>query len=627
MMVSDAAGNVFVACYIGVVYEHNLGGGSDWTQVGASVSSMVSDSTGNIYVLCYGGTVYEQMLGSPGNWWTQVGASVSSMVSDATGNVFVACWNGVVYEQVLGSPGNWNKVGSDVSSMVSDATGNVFVVCYDSPVYEHNLGGGADWTQVNWGVSSMVSDATGNVFVTCYNGVVYEQTLGSPGNWNQVGASVSSMVSDATGNVFVACSNGIVYEQVLGSPGNWNQVGASVSKMVSDATGNVFVSCTNGIVYEQILGSPGGWNQVGASVTSMVSDATGNVFVLCKGGVVYEQVLASPGGWTQVNSGISRLVADATGNVFAVSAANGTVAEHTQGGGASWTLMGTGTAQPHADADYSAVSGPLFGPHGPSYLDVCQGDEGDCWLLASLAEVAARDPKTISSMFTYDGTAMENGSLVRIYAVRFYNSSGVARYVTVDTELPAGGGMFDHPVNGVLWVALVEKAYVEANALGYVGTGHEYNDFYNALNGGDPGWALQAITGKPASFYSLNPSNIAAAWKQGKLIVLGTPGNPPNSKIVGDHCYAVVGYNPASSQPFKVFNPWGGTTASPWCIQSGQVYGLFSANATFLAQNFNYESVAAGTAVGRNDDPSASVEAADLLFALEWAPGGHRARR
>ena len=70
-------------------------------------------------------------------------------------------------------------------------------------------------------------------------------------------------------------------------------------------------------------------------------------------------------------------------------------------------------------------------------------------------------------MFTADGTTVENGSTVSLYKVRFYNSSGAAEYVTVDTELPGGGDYYDQAANGVLWVALAEKAYAEANGAGW----------------------------------------------------------------------------------------------------------------------------------------------------------------
>ena len=95
----------------------------------------------------------------------------------------------------------------------------------------------------------------------------------------------------------------------------------------------------------------------------------------------------------------------------------------------------------------------------------------------------------------------------------------------MDTELPSGGSYYDHPANGVLWVALAEKAYAEANGHGFVTTGNVGSDSYDALNDGDPAWALQAITGKSASDFSINPTNIAAAWNAGELIVLCT-SNP-----------------------------------------------------------------------------------------------------
>ena len=143
----------------------------------------------------------------------------------------------------------------------------------------------------------------------------------------------------------------------------------------------------------------------------------------------------------------------------------------------------------------------------------------------------------------------------------------------MDTELPSGGEYYDHVDNDLgtqaLWVALAEKAYAEANGLGYVTTSHEYQDSYDALDGGWPSWALQAITGRPAGDYSINSTNLVSDWNSGDLIVLCT-STPTSSFIVGSHCYAVVGYNASSSQPFEVFNPWGTDSSGvgPWRIQS-----------------------------------------------------------
>ncbi len=249
---------------------------------------------------------------------------------------------------------------------------------------------------------------------------------------------------------------------------------------------------------------------------------------------------------------------------------------------------------PAAAVDYSPVSGSLFGPNGPSYLDVHQGAEGDCWLMSSLAEVAVRDPSDIENMFTDLGSYTENGSQVELYKVRFFNPSGVAEYVTVDTELPDGGGYYDRVENGVLWVALAEKAYAEANGEGMVTTSNQNTDSYDALDGGQPYWALQAITGKPASSFNINPNNMAAAWNSGELIVLGSSPNAGDNLVVGDsegtHAYAVISYD-ASSSSFELYNPWGlsSVVGHTTTYNGNQVYdGPFWLDSTVIAQGLRY---------------------------------------
>ena len=279
-----------------------------------------------------------------------------------------------------------------------------------------------------------------------------------------------------------------------------------------------------------------------------------------------------------------------------------------------------------ASTGYSPApaSAQLFNNGGPSYLDVEQGAVGDCWLMASLAEVAYRDPQDIINMFTYDRTIVDNGATVGLYTVRFFNTSGSAVYVQVDTELPSGGEYYDHVNNDLgtsaLWVALAEKAYAVANGLGYVTTSNEYQDSYNALDGGWPSWALQAITGGPAGDYSINSTNLVSDWNSGDLIVLCT-STPTSSFIVGSHCYAVVGYNASSSQPFEVFNPWGTDSSTPlgWAPgESNQIYGLFTANAAFISQNFTTQSLGTGAINGNDVD-----EPVDALTGSATGNGGY----
>lgn len=90
------------------------------------------------------------------------------------------------------------------------------------------------------------------------------------------------------------------------------------------------------------------------------------------------------------------------------------------------SMAGTGSIE----ATYEVHKGPLFAAHeAPSYLNVNQGSLGDCWFVATLAEVALQDPSAVESMITNNG----NGT----YGVRFF-VDGVADYVTVNNELPTG---------------------------------------------------------------------------------------------------------------------------------------------------------------------------------------------
>ena len=131
-------------------------------------------------------------------------------------------------------------------------------------------------------------------------------------------------------------------------------------------------------------------------------------------------------------------------------------------------------------------------------------------------------------------------------------------------------------------------------------------------NGGGAAWALPAITGKPASDYSINPTNIAAAWKAGDLIVLAPP--TVQFLLVADHCYAVVGYNAASS-PVSSCSTRGAATlrGGRGPRQHQQDPGPVSANAAFIAQNFSTQSIGTGAPM---ETPSTGGRGATGLAAL-----------
>ena len=240
--------------------------------------------------------------------------------------------------------------------------------------------------------------------------------------------------------------------------------------------------------------------------------------------------------------------------------------------------------------NYTVVNGTLFGPNGPVYTDVHQGLLGDCWLLASFAEAAARAPQDITRMFTDLGTYMENGVQVHVWSVNFYDTTGVSRSVIVDNELPvnsSGNTVFDEVSNGVLWVALAEKAYIQAAALGYVTIDNPADNSYMSINGGYPYYALAAITGHQATDVSIDASGIDDAFSVGDLVVLGTGNTTSSSLIEPNHCYAVINDNPTATWQYTVYNPWGTSTTYVTDDTGNTVYGsTFYCDADFINANW-----------------------------------------
>ena len=251
---------------------------------------------------------------------------------------------------------------------------------------------------------------------------------------------------------------------------------------------------------------------------------------------------------------------------------------------------------------YSVVNDPLFGPQGPQAADVAQQEVGDCWLLSTLAATAKVAPQDITRMFTDDGAFNENGVRVELYTVRFYTANGGSVCSElVDNELPAGGNWADTPAaTGVLWVALAEKAYVQAAAQGYLtvmsGAVQTYGDSYAIIDDGLPFWAMSAVTGHLSTsgdmFYGpINPAQIQSALQAGWIVVIGAYENPapPDPSVAGGHFYAVLTYNPGvyNSQgqqcPFDLLNPWYYQYCTPYY---GNKFKETWANGPFLTQNF-----------------------------------------
>jgi len=287
---------------------------------------------------------------------------------------------------------------------------------------------------------------------------------------------------------------------------------------------------------------------------------------------------------------------------------------------------------------YSIESVPVFAASGPSMNDINQGYMGDCYFLASLAEVANQNSSIIQSMFT------DNGN--NTYGVRFF-IDGAAQYVTVNNVMANGGTLFDRGPN--MWAGLAEKAYAQFQATALT-TGNGSSNYGNAwstiANGGWPLNALEAITGATSlsefrangtswTDYNFNArlgqtssisglssasvlSTLVTDLSLGYDLVLCSWTNATDSAgrttLVSSHAMSIYGYDP-TTQMLEIRNPWG--TSS-----SGQYWDTtFEVSLTTLAKAGDYISVA-NVPGGAAPTPQATLSvAATSATMLEGATG------
>lgn len=238
-----------------------------------------------------------------------------------------------------------------------------------------------------------------------------------------------------------------------------------------------------------------------------------------------------------------------------------------------------GLDHPTASGAYRQIAGQLF-VNGAAYTDIHQGSLGDCYFVSSLGEAALKNQAAITSMFVANGDGT--------YSVRFYHN-GVAEYVTVDSFLPttAGGalmyadrGAAYNNSNNELWTALAEKAYVQINEMGWLRSGlaGSGQNTYSAIEGGYIYAALGQITGQSTTAFAYTTgatsfTTFVTAYNAGKMIGFASKSTPASTQVVGNHAYAVVGYN-ATNQTITLFNPWGieyGLVTMTWA----QIQGSF----------------------------------------------------
>lgn len=209
---------------------------------------------------------------------------------------------------------------------------------------------------------------------------------------------------------------------------------------------------------------------------------------------------------------------------------------------------------------YQMQFGSLFGPGGVDIEhDLSQGEDGDCWFLASIGSIAIQDP----GFFRRHIHQNPNGT----YTVTFYRSpwglkdvQGTPVKITVDGRLPVnsnGDPAYAHTPDNVMWVAIYEKAYAQ------------FKGGYEKIDGGWGDIGLHDLTGQPTKRIDakdLSLTEIKHRMAAGDAVTSGTKTDDDlgvkefadNDKVVTSHEYAVKSVDTNAHPPtITLINPWG----------------------------------------------------------------------
>ncbi|SEG94051.1 Calpain family cysteine protease [Actinacidiphila yanglinensis] len=205
---------------------------------------------------------------------------------------------------------------------------------------------------------------------------------------------------------------------------------------------------------------------------------------------------------------------------------------------------------------YQAIDGTLYGPSGDIDLpkDMSQGDDGDCWFLASLAAVSARDPGFVRDHIKVNPNGTYTVTLYRAPVPNIDGLTGQPVEVTVDNQLPvdhSGKPVYAPTPDNVMWVAIYEKAYAQ------------FSGGYQNISGGLGDQGMHEITGLPTTLTtpgSMSLADMNQKIKEGHAVTVDSVPhlNSVDDRLVGEHEYSVQSVNTEAHPPtITLFNPWG----------------------------------------------------------------------
>ena len=206
----------------------------------------------------------------------------------------------------------------------------------------------------------------------------------------------------------------------------------------------------------------------------------------------------------------------------------------------------------------------IFPPGQPSLSAVRQGALGDCFFLAALGSILARDPASVHRLIVREA----NGE----YTVQFPGAKKVRVQPLTDSELALTSTTEGHG----LWLNLFEKAYGQLRNESVQSDKQTLCATDAICKGGSPRFVLQDLTGHRVKCLDMHRVSkepvtpekmtedahqvLVDTQRARRLICAVSPQEQKAKGLTTNHAYTLLSYD-AGSRMITLFNPHGNTWA------------------------------------------------------------------